>query len=285
MAAPQSKRLALTVLCGALLRWGAVSAQTATAEAPAAEPPSSVKDQVVVTGQAVNQLRVRIRRDEDAVYTRFNEINSNDKFDIHCDLRAEIGSHIQQRVCVSNAWKEDDTNYAAAQLQQQRGEHGPPPEQFRAKQYAEQSLLDQEFRRLAAEDPVLHESLVRLGQAYIALDVLQGGRSDHTLHHEVPAGDARIPSEARHMLDVRIGPVPWTYQLTERAFTIAGVSGRIRGMRADCAHGGASLKFQADAEWTLPSAWGECHLTVYAKHDTTFAFFEFDAAAPAAAAR
>jgi len=268
----------IAALCSVLLAETAVNADdadSATVEPPASEPPSS-RDQVIVTARAITRLKLHIRHDEDAVYARFNEINSDDRFDIHCEMRARIGTHIEQRVCQSNASVADDADYASASIAQVRGELGPVPEQFRAKKLEDEQLLNKEFRRLAAEDPALRESLIRLGQAYQALDVLNGGGQSMTLYKEVASDEERLPPDAKHMFDVRIGPVPWTHPLTERTFAFVSVSRRIRGLRVDCDHGHTNLTFQEDAEWTVPAAWGQCHLIVYAKPDTTFALVEFE---------
>lgn len=266
-----------TVLCVGVMFATPLAAAEPTAEDRArAENPPASGDQVIVTGRAVTRLRLRVRLDEDAVYARFNEINSDDRFDVLCEMSAATGTRIEQRVCQSKGSAAADADYASASVAQVRGELGPVPEQFRAQKFYEEQLLKEEFRRLAAEDSALREDLIRLGRAYQALDVLNGGGQSLTLYREIGTGEERLPADAKHMFHVRVGPVPWTQLLTDRTFTFTAVSGRIRGLRVECDHGHTNLKFQDDAEWTLPAAWGECHLTVYAKRDTTFAFVEFE---------
>ncbi len=63
-------------LLGGLCFCTALHAQEA---APAVSPPAvTPEDEIVVHGKALENLRVRIERAEDDVYTRFNEINSDD---------------------------------------------------------------------------------------------------------------------------------------------------------------------------------------------------------------
>ncbi|HVY64731.1 MAG TPA: hypothetical protein VHH11_07915 [Gammaproteobacteria bacterium] len=265
----------LAALCGALLLAAAARADDA-AGAPAAPevtlPASPVDDQVVVTGRGIAEIREQIRLAEDAVYARFNDINSDDRFDIHCVTRASIGTHIEHRECRSNSWMEEDANYASATLGALRGEYGMNPEAYHARQLDMQQRLDQEFRRLLRQDPQLRKDMEQLGQAYLALNA---ATDRATLYREVPATDPRYPAEARHMLDVRVGADPWTYHLTEHTFTLTAVVGHVRSMRLDCDNGGTTLAFKDDAEWNVPAAWGRCDLIVGARRNTTFAFVEF----------
>ncbi len=268
--------LAVAVLHGALFVAAAAIADD-TADAPTAPeislpPPSSVDDQIVVTGRGIAEIRAQIRLAEDVVYSRFNDINSDDRFDIHCTMRTSIDTHIQHRECRSNSWMEEDANYANATLGALRGEIGMNPEAYRARQLDMQQRLDKEFRRLIREDPELRRDMERLGQAYLALNA---ATDRATLFREVPASDPRYPADARHMLDVRVGADAWTYHLTEHTFTLTGVMGTIRSLRLDCDNGGTKLAFKDDSEWKVPAAWGRCDVIVAAKRNTTFAFVEF----------
>jgi hypothetical protein len=243
--------------------------------APAATPADSVEDQIVVRGKPIEELRLRIRISEDAFYDRFNEINSDDRFDVHCYMRAETGSRILRRTCMSNGWREADENYAAALVGALRGETGGPPEQFLAQQQLVAREGADEMRRLSRTDPVLRKDLLRLGQAYQVLDAVTGSRSTWTLEHEILGGHDGLPFGADDMVDVRVGTDPWTHPLDGHTFTLTSVSGKIRSLRAVCQHGGTRLEFLSDVEWTLPAGWGACTLTVRAKRDTTFRYVEF----------
>jgi hypothetical protein len=99
---------AAAILGAALALHAALGAQEA---APAASP---VDDEVIVLGRALRDLSFRIELAENDVYARFNEINSDDLFDVHCYERAQGGSRIQTRRCLSNAWREADVAFADA---------------------------------------------------------------------------------------------------------------------------------------------------------------------------
>jgi len=263
--------LAVAALCGASAPSEATAADTPPASSSG--PPS---DEIIVTGKAIAQFRLRIRLAEDAVFARFNEINSDDRFDIHCYTRASTGSRIEQRLCLSNSWRAEDENYAQAWVAQLRQEYGSNPQQYLARQQLMQRRLVDEMRRLTTEDPALAQAMVRLGQTYAAFEAVTGQRAVHTLYREVPAGENGLPFDAHRLLQVRVGIYPWIQQLTARTFTLGPVSGRIRSMRVECENGGHKLEFQDDVEWTLPEDWGKCTLTVAAKRETTFSFVEFD---------
>jgi hypothetical protein len=261
--------------CAAFVSELAAADDSVAAPAPASTPSRSV-EQIIVEGKPIAQLRLRIRIAEDAFYNRFNEINSDDRYDIHCFMRAITGSRIQHRYCEFQGWSEAAANYAAALLGQINGQAGGPPELFLAAQHQVEVAGDDELRRLSTTDPVLRERLLELGQAYQALAEVTGTRQEWTLEHELASDEQGLPFGAQRMVDVRIGLEPWAHSLEGRTFTFTSVSGKIRGLKAQCEHGGKRLTFANDVEWTLPENWGLCSLIVTAKRDTTFRFLEFE---------
>jgi hypothetical protein len=221
---------------------------------------------------------MRIQVAEDTVYSRFNDINSDDRFDIHCEPRLLAGSHIQgPRACLSNGQRRAESGYGQATLWQLEGVSFSNNQQYLAQMSLEQKALSMEMRRVAREDPELQRELVRLGQTYLALELVTGSGPAHTLYREVPAGAEGLPFDAQRMVDVRVGDVPWTSPLTHRTFTLAAVSGRVRNLSLDCAgHKAKKLAFEEGNEYTVPGAWGACTLTVAAKPETTFRLVEFN---------
>jgi hypothetical protein len=284
----------LIELGATLLATTALAAQEG-APSTRTEPPS-VEDQVVVLGEALEELRIRIELAENDVYARFNEINSDDLFDVHCYERAQTGSRIQQRKCLSNAWREADIAIADATVRDMQSaaagvEGADPavlaaptlaagyshvPQQYRAKQLRTEGIVVDEMQRLAREDPVLRAAMIRLGQAYQALEAVSGTRPEWTLYRDVPAGNEGLPFAARRVVEVRIGDAPWRHSLTARTFTIAAVDGRIRGMHVECETQDTRLEYEEALDWTLPPSWGACTLRVSARRGTTFALYEFD---------
>ena len=264
--------------------------------APAVE--SLADEEIFVLGKRLEELRIRIERAENDVYARFNEINSDDLFDVHCYERADGGSHIERRSCLSNGWREMDIAFADATVRdlQSRGSgvnggnaqpgtstviggsagYSHIPQQYRARQLRTGQLVAAEMRRLADEDPGLRAAMERLGQAYQAEEQLTGLPPQWTLYREVTAGDDGLPFGARHLVEVRIGVTEWSRTLGTRTFTIAGVDGHIRGIRVACEKTERKLEYRADSDWTIPDAWGSCTLYVNAKRGTTFALYEFE---------
>jgi hypothetical protein len=282
---------ALTLLSAALCSWTALQAQE-TAR-PASSPDVPPEDEIIVQGKALEEIRLRIERAENDVYTRFNEINSDDSYDIHCYERAPTNSHIVKRVCMSNAARAADVAIAQATIMALQGPTvagaggtssgvAAAPGGMtaiaqiqHAKQLDTERRVQDELRRLAQEDPVLKAEVARLGEAYRARDTAAGTLPGETLYAEVEAGGTES-YDAQHVFEVRVGDVAWKHALTSRTFTLAKVQGRIRELRIDCDKTTKALDYKADAEWTVPESWGECALEVSARRGTTFALYEFD---------
>lgn len=281
---------ATAILTGALALCAAIDAQESTS--PASDPPLRVDEEVVVIGKALEELRIKIELAENDVYARFNEINSNDLFDVHCYERPVSGSRIEDRRCLSNAWRAADQDFADATVRDlqsgiivpSNGQGGTArgagyshiPQQYRAKQFRTENLVVEELQRLAREDPILREAMVRLGQAYQALEAVAGSRPEWTLYREVTAGNDGLPFDAHRVLEVRVGSTPWTHSLAARTFTIAGLEGRIRVMNLECDATDVRLEYEEATDWTIPPSWGACTLEVEAKRGTTFALYEFE---------
>lgn len=58
-------------------------------------------DEVVVSGRSsqLDDLRQEIVQAEDQFYARFNELNQDDRFDVHCTMEAPTGSRLERRYC------------------------------------------------------------------------------------------------------------------------------------------------------------------------------------------
>jgi len=276
-----------TGIAGTVLCVGLLLASSAQAAEPTAEDRARADDEMVVTAKAIGELRIKIELAENAVYARFNDINSNDDFDIHCYEDAPQGSHIRKRACKSNAWRKLDVAIGQATL---RGMQGPPatdtaggtgeygaiPQKYRATQLHTEGLVQKELARLAHEDPELKAAMMRVGQARLGLEAVTGSRSSWTLYRDVPAGEDGLPFGARRVVEVRIGEAALNHALTSHTFTIDGVRGRIRELRLTCDHNDSKLIYREGVDWTVPAEWGACALRVDAKRDTTFVLYEFE---------
>jgi hypothetical protein len=269
-----TKVLPLAALCGALGFGGAAIGQEKAGggKEPAAE---DAPDEIVVLGR-INQLRTEVQRSEEAFYERFNEINGDHKFDIHCRLEPLINSHIPRRVCASNTWHDLDAKIGSAALREYRGELGSTPDSLVTEQtYAQKELTDA-MRRATAEDPQLQQDIVHFVAAKRALEEQMHGQPRRSAEQQVEPGASGLPYDARAMFVVRAGKEPWSHPLTQSTFTIANVAGEVHNLDLRCAQGERPIEYQEGVDWTVPQGWTGCMLVVGAAPATMFNFYEFE---------
>jgi hypothetical protein len=131
--------------------------------APAAQVPGA--DEIIVRGRTGSRMRVELARVEDAVYERFNALNSRDELDIVCTNDAPLGSRMPVRECLPRFAVTADTRAAQDVLRRMQGQPtvGNPQIHFmRQDQKAEELIA--EMQRLAREDEQLLRDLVRLAE-------------------------------------------------------------------------------------------------------------------------
>src|SRR5690606_2306755 len=188
-----------------------------------------VDEEVVVRGRSRAMLRAQIELAEEAVFARFNEINSNDEFDIHCRRVMVTGSNIPRRVCEPNFWRYVHRRAGEETVRALQRSAALPTEMFLAEGLYKYQLLEEEMRRLVAEDEELQRSLSRL---LTLTEAERGGELPpsflSTVSVQERAGETELPYDAALRTSVRIGRDPWSYTLAERTFTIAHVYGEIR---------------------------------------------------------
>jgi hypothetical protein len=266
--------MAIAVLCAAFGLASAHAQETANGSAP-----PDVGDEVVVQGRSFAALRLEIQRAEEALYDRFNAINSKDEYDITCDYEVLAGSKIPRRVCRANFWRASEAHAAHEAVLGLQGSSSFGTQQFQAQALYKQSLLAAEMRRLAATDPELQQAAFKLGTLEQAL---QQGRmpmpaTTGTQERLLTAGEGTpLPYDAAAVADVHIGPEPWTHVLRWRTFTIANVFGQLRSLELRCNGKTEPLKWEQGVEWKLPDDWKSCTLRVEAPEGTTFALYEFE---------
>ena len=71
------------------------NAQSPDADGPAARTP----EEVIVRGQRLPELRVAVEEARVRVYDLFNDLNSDDAFDVKCQYEDSTGSRMRQHVC------------------------------------------------------------------------------------------------------------------------------------------------------------------------------------------
>jgi hypothetical protein len=137
----------------------------ANAPAPTALQPAPI-DEVIVPGRTGEQLRVEIERLETAVYDRFNTLNSDDEFDIHCFEQAPTGSNIPVRKCWPNFALDAEKRAASKALRRMQGtgggSGGSASERLTNEEKSKQLIA--EIQRVARQDEQLARDLTRLAE-------------------------------------------------------------------------------------------------------------------------
>jgi hypothetical protein len=236
--------------------------------------PPDVGDEIIVLGKNWAEIRAQIQRAEEAVYSRFNEINSNDEFDIHCYKEAPIGTRILHRTCESNAWR---TAMAKMGGEIMRGSPGLAA-MYLGQGQTKNRILADEMKQLGMQDSVLRQDLWRLGNLEQGMGDLQrsGARLSATTAVQQTADQGALPYDAALAADVRIGRKGWTHPLTHRTFTFAHLYGEIEQFAVACRGQQGQLLYEAGSEWTLPADWQSCKLRVEAPFGTRFTLYEFE---------
>ena len=136
----------------------------ASAPAEEAAPPRQGVDEIVVPGRAPGNLRLEIERLEVAVYDRFNALNSNDEFDIHCLEQAQTGSNIPLRTCAPNFVIRAESRAAKKMLTDGRSSDANNYSRAEHNLLMEQKgrELTEEMQRVARQDEQLLRDLARL---------------------------------------------------------------------------------------------------------------------------
>ena len=153
----------MRTLCFAVLL--ALGAPALAQKAQSAPQPGADADEVVVEGRKPANVYAEIERLEQSVYDRFNALNSNDEFDIHCFKQAPTGSNIPLRRCAPNFVVEAEAQAAQNTMVGARGRAdarnaGADTTILEQKSKA----LTEEIQRLAREDAQLMKDLVRLDE-------------------------------------------------------------------------------------------------------------------------
>jgi hypothetical protein len=132
----------------------------------AAGSPQASVEEVIVPGRTPENIRIEIERLETAVYDRFNDLNSDDEFDIHCFSRAPTGSNIPVRTCAPNFAVRAESAAGRKMLTDGRGGAGnnnnPAEQRVRMEQKGRE--LNEEMQRVAREDEELLRNLLRLDE-------------------------------------------------------------------------------------------------------------------------
>lgn len=226
-------------------------------------------EEIVIRGQQRppwGELRLEIERAQEALYARFNAINSTDDFDIDC--WHETSSHRRNRRCMSNSARDLESKMWLEALRDNIG----GAQLFALQAALRERELNEELRQLATSDEQLKQTVARLGQAQLAYALSRGNT---TLARQVSATLGELPYDAERLFEVIMGNDPWRHPLTQRTFTIADVFGEIRKLGLECSEGSERIDYEVGVDWTVPSDQSACVLQVHAKKGTTFRLYEF----------
>jgi hypothetical protein len=69
-------------------------------------------DEIIVRGTRLWELRAAVVEAENRFYTRYNDLNKVDDFDIECTVEAPTGTHIKKRSCVTKLQQNLRAEYA-----------------------------------------------------------------------------------------------------------------------------------------------------------------------------
>jgi hypothetical protein len=268
-------------------------AQDAPQATDSAQSPQEADEEIVIRGRrTVFTLRKEAEAAREHVWEVFNEINTNDDFDISCNTSARSGTRMTKRACRPK-YANDATRQAGRALARRMQNCEPTSEAYDsclAQAYAEggaesqqyiariaymDERLDDEFRQLLRDRPELttavSEFLVKDNE-YREV----AGVGNTTLQRQVTAAPgSELPYDAKVLVDVIMGNDAWRHSLTQRTFTIANVYGEIGKLELECAEGDERLDYMAGVDWTVPDNRTACLLEVSAKKGTTFRLYEF----------
>ena len=121
-------------------------------------------DEVIVPGSRPQNLRVEIERLEHVVYERWNALNSNDEFDIHCLDSEPTGSNITQTHCAPNFVIEAESRAAEDAVDGARTTGRSLNDEYVAVVQEKSRQLNEEMKRVARQDEQFLRDLVRLDE-------------------------------------------------------------------------------------------------------------------------
>ena len=121
-------------------------------------------DEVIVPGSRPQNLRVEIERLEQVVYERWNALNSNDEFDIHCLDSEPTGSNITQTRCAPDFAIQAESRAAKNMIDGDRTSGSDRSADYLVTMEEKSRQLTEEMQRVAREDEQLLRDLVRLDE-------------------------------------------------------------------------------------------------------------------------
>ncbi|HEX7237914.1 MAG TPA: hypothetical protein VF405_13180 [Gammaproteobacteria bacterium] len=130
--------------------------------APASQ--AAAVDEVIVPGTRPENLRVEIERLERVVYERWNALNSNDEFDVHCLDSEPTGSNITQTRCAPNFVIWAESRAAKNTIDGDRTAGSDRQTDYMLEMQRKSRQLTEEMQRVARQDEQFLRELARLDE-------------------------------------------------------------------------------------------------------------------------
>ena len=136
------------------------TSETDSASSSPRESDRPIEEIQVLGSRTLYSIRMEIVDEENKIFSMFNELNSDDDFDILCDNIAPTGSHIRERVCEprfvteTRARMAQDFMLGIGLLNESSD--------LEIETRPQQDKLEQEHLRIAAEYPEYLEMLTKL---------------------------------------------------------------------------------------------------------------------------
>jgi hypothetical protein len=162
-----------------------------TMSAVESEPASSETfEEIIVYGEkSLIHLRHKFYRAEESFFAMFNELNSDDMFDVDCDYVTFLGDRRKHHLCMPKFAKKAEADATAELLMDRRvafftgdrswAEYSPN----RARVRKMDELMWKEVRALLVEHPELQEAITELARAKESMNpsVKDGERTSFSL--------------------------------------------------------------------------------------------------------
>ena len=153
-----------------------INEETDSLDATSSIPQASGRpiEEIQVLGtRTLYSIRMEIVDEENKIFSMFNELNSDDRFDIFCDNIAPTGSHIKQRVCEPRFVTDMRARIAQDYLRGIGMLNGSSD--LEVETALEREELEKEHLRIAVEHPEYLEMLTELTNLR---DTLESRRND-----------------------------------------------------------------------------------------------------------
>jgi hypothetical protein len=178
----------------ALIPWALLSAQPVAAQA--AETAREEPEEVIVRGRRLADFRAELAAAQIRVYELFNDLNSDDAFDVRCQTEDATGTRLRQQTCRPQFVDDISSDAAAAwvnglkdacppdwSMQQCIFNHPTAGSQAKSAALGEegreptmQKRFAAEMARVVRDHPEMQQALLDYEAVELAYDEARGGR-------------------------------------------------------------------------------------------------------------